>query len=164
MNDVPAISIIPLTHLAIAFIPAFLVITVFYWWQLKVRSVLYAFSRMLAQLLLVGYFLLWIFDAENSWIVLILLLSMVMISSWISLRTVTEHRTALYLTTLISIFLAGGITLALVTQIVLKADPWFRASTLIPLAGMIFSNSMNVRRRSMRSEMRSETGTRSRSR
>ena len=104
---------------------------------------IYAFARMLVQLLLVGYFLLWIFNAEKSWIVLIIMLIMVSISSWISLRTVPQHRIALYLTALVSIAVGGGITLALVTQVVLDTDPWFRANTLIPLAGMIFSNAMN---------------------
>ncbi|WP_424947763.1 ABC transporter permease [Candidatus Spongiihabitans sp.] len=143
MRDAAVISIIPLSHLAVAFMPALLVIALFYWWQLKIGSVVYAFVRMLVQLLLVGYFLLWIFNADQAWIVLILLLAMVAISSWISLRTVTRHRTALYLTALVSIAIGGGVALALVTQIVLETDPWFRANTLIPLAGMIFSNSMN---------------------
>ena len=137
------VSIIPLSHLAIAFLPAILVLLVFYWWQLKTGSVVYAFARMLVQLLLVGYFLLWIFNAEESWIVLLLMLAMVSIASWISLRTVPRHRTALYLTALVSIALGGGITLVLVTQVVLDTEPWFRASILIPLAGMIFSNAMN---------------------
>jgi putative ABC transport system permease protein len=137
------VSTIPLSHLAIAFVPALLVLLVFYWWQLKTGPVLYAFSRMLVQLLLVGYFLLWIFNAEKSWIVLMIMIIMVFISSWISLRTVPQHRLALYLTALISIAVGGGITLALVTQVVLETDPWFRANTLIPLAGMIFSNAMN---------------------
>lgn len=143
MNDSYVISIIPLSNLAIAFIPALLVVGVFYWWQLKVASVMYAFSRMLVQLLLVGYFLLWIFNVAQSWIVLAILLSMVVVSGWIALRTVTQHRAALYLMALGSIIIGGGITLAVVTQIVLGAAPWFRANTLIPLAGMIFSGSMN---------------------
>jgi putative ABC transport system permease protein len=137
------VSTIPLSHLAISFIPALLVLTVFYWWQLKTGSVMYAFARMLVQLLLVGYFLLWVFNAEKSWIVLMIVLIMVSISSWISLRTVPQHRVALYLTALVSITVGGGAILVLVTQVVLDTDPWFRANTLIPLAGMIFSNAMN---------------------
>ena len=56
MRDAAVISIIPLSHLAVAFMPALLVIALFYWWQLKIGSVVYAFVRMLVQLLLVGYF------------------------------------------------------------------------------------------------------------
>ena len=59
------------------------------------------------------------------------------------MRTVQTHRPALILIAFGSIALGGGITLVLITQVVLDPDPWFRANTLIPLAGMIFSNSMN---------------------
>jgi putative ABC transport system permease protein len=143
MTEPATVSIIPVANLAIAVIPALAVIAVFYWWQMKVSSVVYAFTRMLVQLLLVGYFLLWVFNVDNAWIVLLLLLGMVIISSWISLRTVAEHRRSLYGVALFSILVGGGITLALVTQVVLNTEPWYRANTLIPLAGMIFSNSMN---------------------
>ncbi len=138
MTEPATVSIIPVANLAIAVIPALAVIAVFYWWQMKVSSVVYAFTRMLVQLLLVGYFLLWVFNVDNAWIVLLLLLGMVIISSWISLRTVAEHRRSLYGVALFSILIGGGIT-----QVVLNTEPWYRANTLIPLAGMIFSNSMN---------------------
>ncbi len=143
MTEGAAISTIPLTHLGIALLPALLVIVIFYWWQLKTSTVIYAFVRMLTQLLLVGYFLLWIFNADQGWIVLLILLVMIGVSSWISLRTVTQHRKQLYFIALFSILLGGGLTLALITQIVLDASPWYRANTMIPLAGMIFSNAMN---------------------
>lgn len=137
------VAIIPLWQLAIAFIPALMVIAVFYWWQLSVTSMLYAFVRMFVQLLLVGYFLLWLFAVEQAWLILLLLLFMVLVSGWIALRTVRAHRGALFLLVVVAILLGGGFTLVLITQFVLKAEPWFRANMLIPLAGMIFSNSMN---------------------
>ena len=141
--DQPAITIIPLVKLGLSFLPAAVVIAVFYRWNLTIVTPLYAFARMLVQLLLVGYFLLWVFGADNHWIVLGLLAIMVMISSWIALRTVPERRLGLYGVALLSIVCGGGLTLALVTQVVLYTEPWFNASTLIPLAGMIFANSMN---------------------
>ena len=54
MTEPVTVSIIPVANLAIAVIPARAVIAVFYWWQMKVSSVVYAFTRMLVQLLLVG--------------------------------------------------------------------------------------------------------------
>ena len=98
---------------------------------------------MLVQLLLIGYFLLWIFGVADAWIVLGLLLGMVLISSWISLRTIPYHRKKLYLIVFVSILAGGGATLAIITQIVLDPSPWYQANAVIPLAGMIFSNSMN---------------------
>ncbi len=137
------VAIIPLHHLMLAFIPALMVAVVFYWWSLKTATVLYAFLRMLVQLMLVGYVLLWIFAVQHAWVVLSLVFVMVLISTWIALRTVPEHRRALYCLTLLSILLGGGGVLLLVTQWVLDLAPWYQPNFFIPLAGMIFSNSMN---------------------
>ena len=136
-------SVIPLDNLALAFLPALLVVGVFYWWSLKTGSVFYAFFRMLVQLMLVGYVLLWVFDVKHAWIILSLVTVMVLISTWIALRTIPDHRRALYFTTLLSILLGGGGVLLLVTQFVLDLEPWYQPNFFIPLAGMIFSNSMN---------------------
>ncbi|MGR3985148.1 MAG: ABC transporter permease [Gammaproteobacteria bacterium] len=138
-----SVEIIPLPRLALAFIPALLVLGVFYYWSLRTGSVFYAFFRMLVQLMLVGYVLVWVFATELAWVVLLLSVLMVSISTWIALRTVAQHRRALYALTLLSILLGGGGVLLLVTQWVLDLEPWHRANFFIPLAGMIFSNSMN---------------------
>ncbi|MDA8015500.1 MAG: ABC transporter permease [Gammaproteobacteria bacterium] len=137
------VEIIPLPRLALAFIPPLMVVCVFYWWSLRTGSVFYAFFRMLVQLMLVGYALVWIFAVEFAWVVLLLTAGMVLISTWIALRTVAQHRRQLYAVTMLSILLGGGGVLILVTQWVLNLEPWYRANFFIPLAGMIFSNSMN---------------------
>lgn len=143
MNAASSVALIPLGQLALAFIPALLVVAVFYWWALNTGTLFYAFFRMVLQLLLVGHVLLWIFAAESAWIVLLLAAVMVLISTWIALRTVPHHRRALYVSTLLSISIGGGGVLALITQGVLDLDPWYQANAFIPLAGMIFSNSLN---------------------
>mgnify|MGYP006232060251 FL=1 len=57
--------------------------------------------------------------------------------------TVSEDRIKLLKTVFISILLGGGITLFLVTQFVLKLDPWYMPRYMIPIAGMVFASSMN---------------------
>lgn len=141
--DATTVAIIPLPHLALAFLPVLLVIAVFYWWSLEIANVLYAFFRMLLQLMLVGYALLWIFAVEHAAIVLLLVAGMALLSSWIALRTIPHHRRALVWIALLSILLGGGGVLWLVTQWVLNLTPWYQPNFFIPLAGMIFSNSMN---------------------
>jgi putative ABC transport system permease protein len=100
-------------------------------------------SRMLVQLLLVGYFLAYIFESESVWVVLAVLAVMVVVSSWIALRTIKVHRRLLYSRALSSIMLGGGINLILITWGVLDLQPWYQANSCIPLAGMIFANAMN---------------------
>ena len=141
MNN--SIQIIPFANLAVAFIPAFVVIGIFIKWSLGFGSALYAVSRMLAQLLLVGYCLAFIFDTDSVWIVTAVLSVMVLTASWIALRTTKAGRSVLYKYALCSILLGGGTTLLLVTQGVLNLKPWYMPRYLIPLAGMIFANAMN---------------------
>lgn len=103
----------------------------------------YAVSRMLGQLLIVGYFLGYVFNTDKVWLVLLVLTIMVMVASWIGLRTVKTRRKNLYVFVIASILIGGGSTLLLVTQAVLHLSPWFRPQYLIPLAGMIFAGNMN---------------------
>ncbi len=98
---------------------------------------------MLTQLLLIGYFLVYIFKTDSSWIIVAVLTVMLLSSSWIALRTLKIPRKVLYLKSLGAIALAGILILALVTQGVLNLEPWYLPSYLIPLAGMIFANAMN---------------------
>jgi putative ABC transport system permease protein len=141
MND--AIQVISLTNLAIAFVPVMAVMAILYKWSLSVGNALHAVARMLVQLLLVGYFLVFIFESHNAWIIVAVLAVMVFASSWIALRTIQPRSRSYYLKALISITLGGGFTLVLVTQGVLELQPWYAPRYLIPLAGMIFANAMN---------------------
>lgn len=139
----PSIQIIELTDLSVAFIPALFVLFVVWRWRLNAKTALYGMFRMLVQLLLVGYFLVYIFAADSSPVVLAVLMVMLLASSWIALRTVPGERVRLYTKSFIANFLGGALVLMLVSQWVLKLDPWYLPQYLIPLAGMIFANSMN---------------------
>lgn len=141
MNN--SIQIIPFANLALAFIPVLVVVVIMYKWSLNIKSAFYAISRMLVQLMVIGYFLAYIFEADSVWVVLAVVTVMVFASSWIALRTTTIKRTLLYKKTLYSVVLGGGITFLLVTQAVLNLNPWYSPRYVIPLAGMIFASSMN---------------------
>ncbi len=138
-----SIQTIPLLNLAFAFIPVIVVIVIIGKWQLGYKSSIYAVCRMLLQLLLIGYFLAYIFKTESGLIVIAVLAIMLFSASWIALRTLSIPRKTLYLKSFSSILLGGGIVLILMSQAVLGLHPWYLPSYLIPLAGMIFANSMN---------------------
>ena len=134
---------IPLLNLALVFVPALITVGILFKWSLNASNALYALSRMLVQLMLIGYFLTYIFDSDNSGIVLVIMAVMVVASSWIALGTVAERRMQLYRYAFISLLVGGGFTLVLVTQGVLVLDPWYSPQSMIPIAGMIFANAMN---------------------
>jgi putative ABC transport system permease protein len=137
------IQVIPVINLALAFIPVIAVIVIHYIWSQGYKSSIYAVSRMLVQLLLIGYFLSYIFNSNSGLVVLTIVAVMIIIASWISLRTIRNKQLLLYPKALVSLVIGGGITLVLVTQFVLNLTPWYLPSYFIPLAGMIFANAMN---------------------
>lgn len=141
MNNV--INTIPWPNLMIVFAPVMLVLWVLYKWSLRPLNALYAVTRMLGQLLMVGYFLTYIFLSDNAWIVLMILTVMVFASSWIALGVVSSMRKALYGKALISVALSGSLMLVLVSGGVLELEPWYLPQYVIPLGGMIFASAMN---------------------
>jgi putative ABC transport system permease protein len=74
---------------------------------------------------------------------MIILSIMLLVASIISLRPVAKKNTKLYFISFISIFIGGFITLVFVIGGVLNLELWYEPRFLIPLAGMIFANSMN---------------------
>ena len=141
MNN--TIQTIPLLNLALAFMPVIVVILILWAWKQKYQNSAYAVFRMLVQLLLIGYFLAYIFETDNSFVVLGVLSIMLISSSVIALRTIDIPKRKLYLKSFLAIVMSGGLVLILITQVVLQLQPWYLPSYMIPLAGMIFANAMN---------------------
>ena len=137
------IQTISIGHLLIAFIPVILVLVILHQWSLQGKRALYALSRMLVQLLLIGYFLTFLFESDSALIVMMVFVVMVASSSWIALGTVKTHRRELIKNAVIAILVGGGFTLAVITQGVLVLEPWYWPQYMIPLAGMVFATSMN---------------------
>ena len=134
---------IPLINLALAALPAGVVIAVLFRWGGEARTALYGMARMFIQLLLVGYILNGIFSTPECWPVILVLCCMIGMASWISLRTMKERRKELLLSSLGAITLGGGVVLALIVYGVLRIEPWYAPRHIIPLAGMIFTGAMN---------------------
>jgi putative ABC transport system permease protein len=133
-----------LPQLALSFIPVAITLLILLRWSFGTGNVLYALGRMLVQLLLIGYVLAWLFGADNGLLILLVLAIMLMASSWIAMGTVKEHRWPLLGASLASITIGGGVTLALITQLVLQMEPWYLPRYMIPLAGMVFANAMTA--------------------
>jgi len=139
-----AVQIITLPRLALAFLPVLLVAGILYQWSLRGGTTLYALARMLLQLLAIGYFLTWIFDSDQPWVVALVLSVMLAVAAWIALRPLAERDRGLYTRSIVAIALGGIPTLLLVTQFVVVVDPWYSPRQVIPLAGMIFASAMNT--------------------
>jgi len=136
---------IPFTNVALAFVPVMVVLIVMFRWSLAVSESAVALARMLIQLILIGYALNWIFAVNSSGLVLGLLSFMLIVASTIALRPLTRKKGWRdYGQALCAISCGGGATLAFIIYFVLDIRPWYQASSIIPIAGMIFAASMNA--------------------
>lgn len=123
--------------------PALIVVGILYVWKHDYKKAVYAIGRMVIQLMLIGYLLSYLFGSDSAGISLMVLSVMLIAASWISIRTAKQDIREWYPKAIGSIAIGGGITLLVITQIVLELKPWYQASIMIPLAGMIFSSSMH---------------------
>jgi putative ABC transport system permease protein len=111
-------------------------------WSHGYGRALQAIARMLLQLTLIGYILVYIFQTESGLVISGVLAVMLAAASWIALNTIDLPKASLFPASLISVLVGGGTTLLLITQGVLGLEPWYQPSYMIPLAGMIFAASM----------------------
>jgi putative ABC transport system permease protein len=108
------------------------------------RSLLIGALRAVLQLVLVGHVLLWLFAARQWWLVLAALTVMLAVA----IKTAADRQDGEWWRHVrpmgISLLLGSGVTLAYVTAVVVRVDPWFDPRYLVPLFGMILGNALNA--------------------
>jgi len=105
---------------------------------------LWAAARTVAQLLLVGYVLLWIFDQDAVAFVALAFAVMLGTATWTAARRVGYRVPGIFASTGFALSVGCGLTTFAVTALVVRADPWWAPRYFLPLAGMIVGNSMNA--------------------
>ncbi len=139
-----SVTTIPIASLLLGFVPVLLLIGIMRAWGLNALQAMYANVRMLVQLLLIGYVLTYIFETDEPALVVLVVVFMIAMSSWIALRPLTDRGIKPYSIVTIAIGVSGLGVLILITQIILELPRWFEPRFVVPLAGMIFANSMNT--------------------
>ncbi|MDP3920475.1 MAG: ABC transporter permease [Candidatus Omnitrophota bacterium] len=139
-NGVYHIPILNLLYLAI---PLFILGIIYIRWKLGLRSLLYAVARMVLQLTLIGYVLVFLFATKSPLLVCGALSFMLVMASVIALRPVRGRAHGIFKSIFVSLVTGCGLTLGLVVGGVLHLDPWYEPRYVVPIAGMIFANSMN---------------------
>jgi len=134
---------IALVDLLWMLIPVGIVVFFYYYWTKDSKTLPYALARMLLQLLGIGYLLVYIFDTSSPYLIALILAVMLGAASFISMRPLPQAGKRIWLA-LLSISIGGLFVLGLVIFGVLNPQPWFDPKVIIPLAGMIFANSMNA--------------------
>jgi len=112
------------------------------WRGMPMQTLLWPGVRMVLQLSLLGFVLEMIFTVRNGFIVLVLLLVM----AGFAVQTVVsrlEHRfPGVYQSVTIALLCGCGSATFYFCNLIVVVDPWYDPRYLIPLAGMVFGNSM----------------------
>ncbi|NPA73836.1 MAG: ABC transporter permease [Epsilonproteobacteria bacterium] len=135
--------IIEIKNLLFMAIPICIVWYFYYSWTKNYKEVGVATLRMVLQLLIIGYLLVYIFNNKNAFVGFFVLLFMISVSSFIALRNVNKKDFKTYIKFFISILIGGSFNLALSLYFVLDIRPLYQPKYIIPLAGMVFANAMN---------------------
>lgn len=138
------LTAISLQGLVIAVLPAAVVIGILFRWSADGKTAIIATLRMLVQLLLIGYVLIYIFETDRPVFIIAVLTVMITVASWIAIRPLQKKQPQMYFNSLVAISIGSLPTLALVSQFVIDVQPWFSPRFVVPLAGMIFAGSMNT--------------------
>lgn len=107
------------------------------------RDLLIGAVRCFAQLTLMGYLLRYVFDLDSAPAVLALLGAMVLLGAQTASGRLKSRLPGLFRLSLASVGVTSFLTLAFVTQVVVRVEPWYSPPYLIGLAGMIIGNAMN---------------------
>ncbi len=129
--------------LAWCLLPIALVCVIYWRWQGKPQEVLMASSRMVLQLLGVGYVLIFLFNNPSPWMSLLVISIMITAASWIAVRPVRDQPGFLA-PAILALGVSVSLHLLISLTLVMKVEQWYTPSVIIPLAGMYFANTMNA--------------------
>jgi len=137
-------ELIPIQNLLYMLLPLTVVGYYYYKWTDNSTEILYATLRMVVQLILIGYALVYIFK-NNSWYLgFFIIVFMIIMASFIALRNVEQRNVSTYFIILFAITVGGTINLVLIIEFVLDLTPFYEPRYVVPIAGMIYANSMNA--------------------
>jgi len=137
-------STISFFNLSLSFIPLIFVWYFYYKWTKDKSDILVASIRMIIQLITIGYLLVFIFKSNDLKVGIFIVLFMIVVASWITLRNTSDKTFNHYFQILLSVAIAGLINLILIIGFVLELENLYEPRYVIPLAGMIFANTMNA--------------------
>jgi len=135
---------IPLLNLLYTILPLLIVGYFYSKWSGNKTEIIYATTRMVIQLLLVGYVLIYIFNDNNLYLGIFILSFMFFVSSWIALRNTQNKTLSHFYKIIASIVISNIFHIILIINFILGFDHFYEPRYVIPIAGMIIANSMNV--------------------
>lgn len=136
------INYLDLLYFLIIFIPALKIIYKFKRKELF-RNTLVSSLRMIVQLIFVGIYLEYIFKLNNSYVNIVYILFMILISTFSSVKSTTLKGEKIVGLTFISTIIPFTMYMLIFEKLVIKLDNIFDAKYLIPIGGMVLGNCLS---------------------
>ena len=108
------------------------------------RDIVIGAIRSVVQLVLVGYVLVYIFQLDRWYLVVLALLMMLGMAAKTAVGRQPKQGARLFGIISAAMLVGSGLTLVYVGAAVVQVDPWYNPRYLIPLFGMILGNAMNA--------------------
>lgn len=108
------------------------------------RDVIIGGVRTVLQLVLVGYVLIYIFQIDQWYLVLVALLVMLGMATKEAVDRQDKKSPRLFGIVGLAMLIGSGLTLVYVSAAVVHMEPWYNPRYVIPLFGMIVGNAMNA--------------------
>lgn len=100
--------------------------------------------RAFAQLTLIGFALKVLFQVNSPWLLLAVLIVMLTVASYESVRRQQVRLPRFFLITFGTLTLALAVSLGVVALLIIRPEPWYNLVVIIPLSGMVLGNGLNV--------------------
>ncbi|MDY6820303.1 MAG: iron export ABC transporter permease subunit FetB [Deferribacterota bacterium] len=108
------------------------------------KDLLIAVCRMTVQLIIAGFILLYIFDINSFWLVILVFTFMSCFATHTILRRAHMRIPKYFFKIFIPVFLNGLFMSFFFLYIIVHPEPWYDARYFIPITGMALGNSMNA--------------------
>ncbi|WP_088243825.1 ABC transporter permease [Calothrix rhizosoleniae] len=106
------------------------------------QSLIVASMRMIAQLLVVGYALQWVFTLSNPFLVLLVAVAMTTIAALSSVNRTRRRFPSIYWNSFVCLLSASFLVTGLTVNGIIRVQPWYDPQYLIPLLGMVLGNAL----------------------
>lgn len=107
------------------------------------RSLLIASTRMVVQLLLIGFILEWLFSQENPVLIVAIALGMTVIAGISAVGRTKRKFVGIYWNSVVSILVAAALISQLSILGIIRVSPWYDPQYFIPIIGMLLGNILN---------------------
>ena len=107
-------------------------------WRLLLAS-----ARMIAQLLLVGLVLDYVFQAENWLLAVGLAIVMVVVAGVAAVGRNEHPYPGVLLNSIVSIWASSWVVMAIALTLIIPVQPWYSPHYTVPLLGMILGNTLS---------------------